>query len=82
MPDAPPQKTPRLGVWPAAYWLAAVGVYATLGAFYQPFFLLGFWQSLPLLFVFTWLAGRLFGGNGPIRRAVGRARQADRSPNA
>lgn len=82
MPTPAAQKIPRLGVWPAVYWLAAVGVYATLGAFFQPFFLLGFWQSIPLLFVFTWLAGRMFGGNGPVRRALRRGDDPDGSPGA
>lgn len=82
MSDAPTRRTPRLGVWPAVYWLAALAVYGVLGAFFQPFFLLGFWQSLPLLFVFTWLAGRLFGGNGPVRRAPEGAHHDDRSPTA
>ena len=48
---------PRLAV---AYWIAAALTYAGLGVFFQPFFLLGFWESLPFLFLATWLAGRLF----------------------
>lgn len=43
-----------------AYWVAAVLLYAGLGVFFQPFFLLGFWESLPFLFLATWLGGRLF----------------------
>lgn len=48
---------PRLAV---AFWTVAVLAYAVLGAFHQPFFLLGFWESIPYLFVVTWIAGRLF----------------------
>ena len=51
--------TPR-DRWAVAYWTTVVLVYAVLGAFYQPFFLLGFWESVPFLLVATWLAGRLF----------------------
>ena len=43
-----------------AFWVAAILAYAVLGAFYQPFFLLGFWESIPFLLVVTWIAGRLF----------------------
>ena len=43
-----------------AFWVGAVLLYAALGAFFQPLFLLGFWESLPFLFLATWLAGRLF----------------------
>lgn len=53
----PADARPRLAV---AYWVAVVILYAVMGAFFQPFFLLGFWESLPFLFVVTWLAGRLF----------------------
>jgi hypothetical protein len=48
---------PRLAV---AYWTVAVVGYALLGAFHQPFFLLGFWESIPYLLVITWIAGKLF----------------------
>ena len=48
---------PRLAV---AFWTVAVLAYALLGAFHQPFFLLGFWESIPYLLVVTWIAGRLF----------------------
>jgi hypothetical protein len=48
---------PRLAV---AFWVVAVLGYALLGAFHQPFFLLGFWESIPYLLVVTWIAGRLF----------------------
>jgi hypothetical protein len=44
-----------------AYWIAAVLAYAVLGAFHQPWFLLGFWESLPFVLAATWLAGRLLG---------------------
>lgn len=54
---SPAAARPRLAV---AYWIGAVLLYAGLGVFFQPFFLLGFWESLPFLFLATWLAGRLF----------------------
>lgn len=63
------------------YWLGALLAYAVCGVFFQPFFLLGFWQSIPLLFLFTWLAGRLFGGNGPVR-SNSAAERSDGSPSA
>ena len=44
-----------------AYWTAAVLAYALLGAFFPPFFLLGFWESLPFVLLATWLAWRLLG---------------------
>lgn len=69
MPRPAPRSRPRLGRGPALYWLAALAFYGAMGAFFQPFFLLGFWQSIPLLFLFTWLAGKLFGGNGPVTTA-------------
>lgn len=47
--------------WCVAYWTAAILVYAVMGAFFQPFFLLGFWESMLFVFGVTWLAGRLFG---------------------
>jgi hypothetical protein len=47
--------------WCVAYWTAAILVYAAMGAFFQPFFLLGFWESMLFVFGVTWLAGRLFG---------------------
>ncbi len=46
--------------WAVAYWVGAVLLYAGLGSLFQPFFLLGFWESVPFLFATTWLAGRLF----------------------
>lgn len=76
-----PARHPRIGLWPAIYWLGALAAYAACGVFFQPFFLLGFWQSIPLLFLFTWLAGRLFGGNGPVRPDAPDER-TDRSPRA
>ena len=64
-PPPPPQPTAR-DRWRVAYWTAAVLVYAVLGAFFQPFFLLGFWEShARSCFVVTWLAGRLFPGRTP-----------------
>ena len=45
--------------WAVAYWAGAVLLYAGLGVFFQPFFLLGFWESMPFLLLATWLAGRL-----------------------
>ena len=61
-PSSPPPggssvARPRLAV---AFWTVAVLAYAVLGAFHQPFFLLGFWESIPYLLVVTWIAGRLF----------------------
>ena len=44
-----------------AYWTAAVLLYALLGAVLPPFFLLGFWESLPFVLAATWLAWRLLG---------------------
>ena len=59
-PAAPPPSRDR---WCVAYWTAAVLVYAVLGAFLQPFFLLGFWESLPFLF------GVDLAGGAPVPRA-------------
>ena len=61
---APPPERPG-GPFPraraaVAFWVAAVLFYAIMGAFHQPFFLLGFWESIPFLLLVTWLAGRLF----------------------
>jgi hypothetical protein len=44
-----------------AYWTVALLAYALLGAFFPPFFMLGFWESLPFVLLVTWLAGRLLG---------------------
>ena len=44
-----------------AFWVVALLAYAMLGAFFPPFFLLGFWESIPFLLIVTWLAGRLLG---------------------
>ncbi len=60
MPETQPRPPVARPRWAVAYWVAAVALYAGLGSFFQPFFLLGFWESLPFLFVATWLAGRLF----------------------
>jgi hypothetical protein len=60
VPEPPPRPAlvrPRLAV---AFWAAAILAYALLGAFFQPFFLLGFWESIPYLLLVTWIAGRLF----------------------
>lgn len=46
--------------WAVAYWVGAVLLYAALGVFFQPFFLLGFWESMPFLLLATWIASRLF----------------------
>ena len=40
--------------------MGAVLLYAALGVFFQPFFLLGFWESMPFLLLATWIASRLF----------------------
>ena len=56
-PSRPAVARPRLAV---AFWVGAILAYALLGAFHQPFFLLGFWESIPFLLVATWVAGRLF----------------------
>jgi hypothetical protein len=58
VPRRPTTLRDRLAV---AYWTAAVLGYAVLGAFFPPWFLLGFWESLPFVLVATWLAGRLLG---------------------
>ena len=55
-----PSTTPR-DRWAVAYWTAALLLYALVGAFFQPWFLLGFWESLPFVLVVTWLAARLLG---------------------
>lgn len=59
-----PETAPPLAVTrprgAVAYWVGAVILYAVLGSFFQPLFLLGFWESLPFLFLVTLLAGRLF----------------------
>jgi hypothetical protein len=47
-----------------AFWVVATLAYALLGAFYPPFFLLGFWESIPWLLAITWLAGRALGRSG------------------
>jgi hypothetical protein len=54
-----PSPAAARGRWAVAYWTAAILVYAMLGVFFQPFFLLGFWECIPFLLLATWLAGRL-----------------------
>jgi hypothetical protein len=54
----PPTIRDRVAV---AYWTVALLAYALLGAFFPPFFMLGFWESLPFVLLVTWLAGRLLG---------------------
>ncbi len=39
-------------------------------------------QAIPLLFLFTWLAGRLFGGNGPVRPDPAAEETPERPPDA
>jgi len=63
-PAHPPADRRR---WAVAYWAGAILLYAGLGAFFQPFFLLGFWESMPFLLLATWVASRLF----PLRRPPG-----------
>jgi hypothetical protein len=58
VPRPPTILRDRLAV---AYWAVAVLAYAVLGAFFPPFFLLGFWESLPVVLLVTWAAGRLLG---------------------
>ena len=55
-PRPPAVSRPR---WAVAYWVGAVLLYAGLGSLFPPLFLLGFWESVPFLFLATWLAGRL-----------------------
>lgn len=69
---AAPAPRPSRPRWVAsAYWTAAVLLYAVLGAFFQPLFLLGFWESVPLLLVATAIAVRVLprgGAPAPRRR--------------
>jgi hypothetical protein len=60
--SSPPSPSPPAARnrWAVVYWVGVVLLYAGLGAYHQPLFLLGFWESVPFLFVATWLAGRLF----------------------
>ena len=58
MPE-PAAASPSRGRRIVAFWVCAVLAYAVLGAFLQPYFLLGFWESVPFLLVVTWLASRL-----------------------
>ena len=59
MPEPSSPTTVRRDRLAVAYWIAVILIYAFLGAHFQPFFLLGFWECLPFLFCATWLAGRL-----------------------
>ena len=59
MPEPSSPATVRRDRLAVAYWIAVILIYAILGSQFQPFFLLGFWESLPFLFCATWLAGRL-----------------------
>ena len=56
-PRPPAVSRPRAAV---SFWVGAVLLYAGLGVLLPPLFLLGFWESVPFLFLATWLAGRLF----------------------
>ena len=60
VPEPDPASRPARARAAVAFWVVAVLAYAVLGAFHQPFFLLGFWESIPYLLVVTWIAGRLF----------------------
>ena len=60
MPAPPSPATVRRNRLAVAYWTVAVLTYALLGVFFQPFFLLGFWESIPYLLLITWIAGKLF----------------------
>jgi hypothetical protein len=44
-----------------AYWLTVLAVAITLGVAAPQFFLLGFWEMAPLVFVASWLAPKVFG---------------------
>ncbi len=61
MPRPLPTRVAMRDRWAVAYWAAAVLGYALLGAFFPPWFLLGFWESLPFVLLVTWLAARLLG---------------------
>ncbi len=60
MREATPSPAEPRRRWAVAYWVGAVLLYAGLGVLFQPFFLLGFWESMPFLLAATWLAARLF----------------------
>jgi hypothetical protein len=60
VPEPPSRPAPVRARAAVVFWTAAVLVYAVLGAFLQPFFLLGFWESIPYLLLVTFIAGRLF----------------------
>ena len=59
VPEPPPRPAVARARLAVAFWAAAILAYALLGAFFQPFFLLGFWESIPYLLLVTWAAGRL-----------------------
>jgi hypothetical protein len=44
-----------------AYWLTVLAVAITLGVVAPQFFLLGFWEMAPLVFVASWLAPKVLG---------------------
>ena len=60
MREPPPTPAAARRRWAVAYWVGSVLLYAALGVFFQPFFLLGFWESMPFLLLATWIASRLF----------------------
>jgi hypothetical protein len=61
VPRPPATTSARRDRWAVAYWTAALLAYAILGAFFPPYLLLGFWESLPFVLLATLLAGRLLG---------------------
>jgi hypothetical protein len=48
------------GARSAAFWIAAVLLYAGVGSLLPQAVFLGFWQAIPYLLLVTWLHGRLF----------------------
>jgi hypothetical protein len=61
LPDVPRPPSTTRDRRAVAFWVVALLAYALLGAFFPPFFLLGFWESIPFLLIVTWLAWRLLG---------------------
>jgi hypothetical protein len=49
------------GARSVAFWITAVLLYAGVGSQLPQAVFLGFWQSIPYLFLATWLHGRLLG---------------------
>ena len=49
----------RAGVVQVAIWITAVVLYGLLGAWQPAVFVLGFWQSFPIVLGVTWVAGRV-----------------------